>query len=159
MIRWRPSPGPGRIAGCSLLVVGAVLAAAAARAGEPATAPAPEQVLIAVVTEACPAVDEAPLAGVKAFIDPKTGQLRPPTPEEERELASAGPAGARLKGAVVFKALLAPNGMLSLVLGDEFMNDVVVRQSPDGGMSYVCVPAPQSGKALADAPPAPLEER
>lgn len=153
--------GPGfswRIFGVAVAmsIALAVTASAGPPTGGASQDPAPT--LIVVVGEECPANDEAPLAGVKAFIDPKTGQLRAPTSEEEQELARAG-SGMRLQGAQVLKAVQSANGMISLVLSDEFMNDVVVRQASDGSLSYVCTPAPLAGKALTERPAAELEER
>lgn len=140
----------------AIMIVLALPASAGQAAGGASQDSAPS--LIAVVGEECPANDEAPLAGIKAFIDPRTGQLRAPTREEEQELARSGP-GMRLKGAPVFKAVQSANGMISLVLGEEFMNDVVVRQAADGSLAYVCTPAPLAGKALTERPAAELEER
>ena len=102
------------------VVLGFATAVSRALAGEPASDPvqSPPPALIAVVDEECPANDEAPLAGVMAFIDPETGELRAPTAEEMRILMAASAGQARLKGAVVQKAVQHPNGMISMVLGE-----------------------------------------
>ncbi|HSP93701.1 MAG TPA: hypothetical protein VLU06_04055, partial [Thermoanaerobaculia bacterium] len=65
-----------------LLAACAVPASAAqkrpkARAAAPDSAPA-----LPPADAACPADDGVARAGLRAFIDPQTGQLRAPTPEE-----------------------------------------------------------------------------
>ena len=99
-----------------------------------------------------PSAEAAGQAGMRAFIDPATGQLRQPTPEEAAALhrfvlrALTIPTTAQV--------VSYPNGMLSALLGDEYMNDVVVRKNPDGTLSWVCVPRPLSESVLnTPAPP------
>jgi hypothetical protein len=96
-------------------------------------------------------------AGMKAFIDPATGQLREPTPEEA---AAASPTTKFARAGVTAepKAVVYPNGMMSVELGEEYMNDVVVKKNADGTLSMACVPRSQREKALAKpAPPAKPE--
>ena len=96
-------------------------------------------------------------AGLKAFIDPATGQLREPTPEE----AAAASRTSRFARAAVTsepKAVVHPNGTMSVELGEEYMNDVIVRKNPDGTLSTTCVPRSQREKALEQsATPAKAE--
>ncbi len=72
------------------------LAACAAAAAPALAAPAPGEI--------CPAIDP-PAAigpGVRAFVDPATGKLRPPTAEERSRLAAAaGDRSARVYEVVV----------------------------------------------------------
>jgi hypothetical protein len=149
------------------MVLTAVLAVVAfgigmASAGEPGTCgkaaappekPASTPVQNAPATPAqAPSAEAAGQAGMRAFIDPVTGQLREPTAEEAAALtrfvarALALPTGPQV--------VRHPNGMLSAQLGDEYMNDVVVRKNPDGTLSWVCVPRPLSESVLTTpAPP------
>jgi hypothetical protein len=97
-------------------------------------------------------LETAGQAGVRAFIDPATGQLREPTPEEAAALSKAGFRAFAL--AMEPKVVQHPNGMLSAQLGEEYMNDVVVRKNPDGTLSWVCVPRLLSETVLkTPAPP------
>ncbi|HQR45871.1 MAG TPA: hypothetical protein PLB02_05255 [Thermoanaerobaculia bacterium] len=128
----------------------------AKEAPKKASASAPARQDAAKPAVAAP-VEPAGQAGMKAFIDPATGQLREPTPEE----AAAAARLTRLVRAGVTaepKAVVHPNGMVSAELGEEYMNDVVVRKGPDGKLSMACVPHAESPKALdKPAPPAKAE--
>jgi len=102
-------------------------------------------------------VEGAGQAGLKAFVDPATGQLREPTPEE----AAAASRLTRFARAGVTsepKAVVHPSGALSVELGEEYMNDVVVQRNADGTLSTVCVPHSQSRKALEKTAPPPKPE-
>lgn len=85
-------------------------------------------------------------AGMRAFIDPVTGQLREPTAEEAAALARRGLRASAMSTApdVVRHA----NGMLSAELGDEYMTEIVVRRAADGSLSMACVPKPLSATVL-----------
>lgn len=128
---------------------------AKARVKKPA-ASAPAKIDAAEPAATAPA-EAAGQAGMKAFIDPVTGQLREPTPEEAA-------AVVRGKGRETLRAVPEPvvvqhaNGISSAQLGDEYMNDVVVGKRPDGTLVFRCVPRSQSDKALTKpAPPAKPE--
>jgi hypothetical protein len=112
--------------------------------------------------QACPADDSVVGPGLRAFIDPQTGQLREPTPEETQALARA----AREKFArevESLEAIVHPDGMISLDLKGLFMQDLVIVKNPDGSLSMRCVPDSESGTVpVAPAPGKPasaLEER
>ena len=109
---------------------------------------------------ACPADDGVGRAGLRAFIDPQTGQLREPTPEEAAELAAAVHA-ARLQALSELEVVVHPDGMKSVDLKDAFMIDLVARRNPDGSLSIGCQPPGASGlRSPAPRPSAPvLEER
>ncbi len=119
-----------------------------ARAARPAT------------NTACPADDRFAQAGLRAFIDPQTGQLREPTPEETQALARA--AREEFARAVEsLEAVVHPDGTISLDLRGLFMQDLVAAKNPDGSLSVRCVPAPEHAAALAapaSAPTAPEEK-
>ena len=127
--------------------------AADKRAGDPGKQPAPE---------ACPADDRFAQAGLRAFIDPQTGQLREPSPDETRALARAA-REEFVRAMESLEAVVHPDGMISLDLKGLFMQDLVVVKRPDGSLSMQCVPDSEwAGVAATPAPskPAPaLEER
>ena len=105
------------------------------------------------VDTACPADDRFARAGLRAFIDPQTGQLRQPTPEEAQALSRA--ARAEFAQEVEsLEAVVHPDGMISVDLKGRFMQDLVVVKRPDGSLSLRCVP--DSEKDLTLAAPAPL---
>jgi len=111
---------------------------------------------------ACPADDRFARAGFRAFIDPQTGQLREPTPEEAQALSRA--ARAEFARAVEsLEAVVHPDGMVSVDLKGLFMQDVVVVKRPDGSLSMRCLPNSEKDLTpVAPAPPRPppaLEER
>ena len=51
-----------------------------------------------------------------------------------------------------------PGGMVSAQLGDEYMNDVVVRKSADGKLVFICAPHSQAEKALEKPAPPKSQE-
>jgi len=111
---------------------------------------------------ACPADDRFARAGFRAFVDPQTGQLREPTPEEAQALSRA--AGAEFARAVEsLEAVVHPDGMVSVDLKGLFMQDVVVVKRPDGSLSMRCLLNSEKDLTpVAPAPPRPppaLEER
>jgi hypothetical protein len=134
-------------------VSAALPAGAAARVS---TAAAPKEPAV------CPADDSAVGPGLRAFLDPQTGQLREPTPEEARALAAA----ARIEVARAIESLEAvvhPDGMISLDLKGLFDQNLVVVRGPDGSLSMRCVEGPEIPVALTSPlppkPARPLEER
>ena len=148
-----------------LLAACAVPASAAQKAQKrpkaKAAAPARDSAAVRPAPDtACPADDSVARAGLRAFIDPQTGQLRAPTPEEAAELAAAVHA-ARLQTLSELEVVVHPDGMKSVDLKDAFMIDLVARRNPDGTLSIGCLP-PGAPAALPPAPrpaaPA-LEER
>lgn len=127
------------------------------RAGEPRSGSA---AALPAADTACPADDAVGRAGLRAFIDPQTGQLRQPTPEEAAQLAAADHA-ARLQALSELEVVVHPDGMKSVDLKDAFMIDLVARRNPDGSLSIGCLPPGVSGPpSPAPRPAAPvLEER
>ena len=86
---------------------------------------------------------------VKAFIDPATGELRAPTREEEAALARAIAPRAARQAEAVREFTVQPNGIQSYELGEESMQDVVVRTGPDGRLVFLCTPRSETARALA----------
>jgi hypothetical protein len=86
-------------------------------------------------------------AGVKAYIDPTTGQLREPTEAELKAAAASSTAGAAAQGAsttevaapIVGKAI--GNGVVEYDLGKRGMVDEVACVQKDGTVTTQCPPA------------------
>ena len=98
-------------------------------------------------------------ARLRAFIDPKTRQLRPPTEDELRELSQAqgrllnrSPQGLQVTS--------HPTGMRSVNLQGRFWNVSVARLGANGALSQACVTDLNSAGAFlrADTTAAPLEK-
>jgi hypothetical protein len=101
-----------------------VLGLASPMAGEAPT-PAGEELLV-------------PVAGMQVAIDAKTGRLRQPTAAEAQQLMQGlrGMLKASPRPAV---AEVHKNGMLSLVLGDEYLSLYLAKVAPDGAVVQACV--------------------
>lgn len=100
-----------------------------------------------------PAVKSSATAGLRAYIDPATGQLREPTLEESRALSRPNRAIVSPKE---LQAVRHANGMTSVDLRDAFLMDLVARRNADGSISIDCAPRSREATPL----PAPsLEER
>jgi hypothetical protein len=83
-------------------------------------------------------------------IDPETGELRAPTPEELQALSTdARRLLARTGEPTTVETL--PNGTKRVRLGPEYHRWSVVRVNPDGTLSFDCVPM----TGVSPAPPAP----
>ena len=112
----------------------------------------------AAVGPECPA-EGFGQAGFRAFIDPRTGELREPTAEEALALA-AGAWPESLQPVESLEAVVHPDGMISVDLKGHFMQSLVAVRNPDGSLSMSC--GPGTGKPAAVSKPAPapaLEER
>lgn len=76
--------------------------------------------------------------GMKAYIDPATGKLREPTPEDLRnEAATAGPQAQ--SATATPEILHHPSGAVSVVLGPEHLSFSVAKKNDDGTLSMSCV--------------------
>jgi hypothetical protein len=86
---------------------------------------------------ACPAIDPPASAagGVRAFIDPVTRKLRPPTAAEKRQLVSA----LRDRASRTYEVVVRPDGSRVVELDDTFLMSVVATKGPDGALRYRCV--------------------
>ena len=96
------------------------------------------------------AAARTPVPGIVVAIDPETGTLWPPSPEQMREIQShrattfrASPDG--------FMEIRRPDGAVGLVLGDRAQSYSVVRVTPDGRRAFGCLEA-SSDSAAAAAP-------
>ena len=98
--------------------------------------------------EECPADDNEAMNAVKAFIDPATGELRAPTPEEEAALARAIAPKAVRQAQAAREFTVSANGGVHYYLGEEGMVDVVVRTGADGKPVFLCTPRSETPRAL-----------
>ena len=139
--------GPWGVA-ATLLVLGAVVAGAEeARPGGAVVEPLPAPTVLLSLAP----VDAGAEAGMRAYIDPATGQLREPTAEE---VAALGRRGLRASALSTKPVVQHADGMLSVELGEEYMSEVVVRRNADGSLSMACVPRPLTDAVLkTPAPP------
>jgi hypothetical protein len=97
--------------------------------------------------ETCPAIDDPTLPGaqsVRAFRDPATGRLRPPTAEELRRTSQQGQI--RERAARVPVIVTRADGTKVADLGGEFLMQVVVEKQPDGSTRLRCVPPAAAGE-------------
>jgi hypothetical protein len=92
----------------------------------------------ATVTAYCPAVDRVGKAGLRIFLDRRTGRLRAPTREEARALIESG--GLGIDGLEPIEIVVHPNGMRSADLKGAFSYEVVSRRNADGSLSMRCIP-------------------
>lgn len=86
----------------------------------------------------CPAVDRVGGAGLRVFLDRRTGRLRAPTPEEARALVEAGGRGVEFLEPL--EVVVHPNGMRSVDLKGAFSSRVLARRNPDGSVTARCLP-------------------
>ena len=91
----------------------------------------------------------AGVGGMQVAIDPETGRLRQPTPEEARELAAglAKLMAAAPKSEVSYHA----DGAVSLVLGADSLSFAVARLDADAGVAHACVDDPAQALAFLQA--------
>ncbi len=75
--------------------------------------------------------------GMKAYIDPATGKLREPTPEDLRNEAAVGPQAQ--PATATPEILPHPSGAVSVVLGPEHLSFSVAKKNDDGTLSMSCV--------------------
>ena len=89
-------------------------------------------------------------AGMKAYKDKDTGQLRKATSEELQEEAQTTPPANNAAAASV---TVSPDGRKSAALDESFMSYAVVRKGADGKLDSVCVTGEaQAQRALKGAP-------
>ena len=88
-------------------------------------------------------------AGMKAYIDPATGKLREPTAEDAAAAAAAAAKSRQAQAARPEPVVIQhASGMVSAELGEEYMEDVVVRKNADGTLAFQCVPRSRIDKVL-----------
>jgi hypothetical protein len=88
-------------------------------------------------------------SGQQAAIDPQTGTLREPTPEEARRLSES--TKALLKPSKEPRAVQYPDGTISLETTEEQLDFTVVKVNPDGTLSMECVKGANAANAIVGA--------
>ena len=122
----------------------------AKKAAAPVASPAPraDVRVISIPLQECPADDNEGMNAMKAFIDPATGELRAPTAEEAAELARAIAPRAVRRAQAAREVTVSASGNLLYELGEEGMQDVVVRTGSDGKPVFLCTPRSETPRAL-----------
>lgn len=151
--------GPVRAAsrGAPLAAKHAGHAGKIARSGASADAARPGGPLQAARANPTPGMS----AGMIAAVDPKTGKLVEPTPEQIRALTS--PAGSTVsRSAEGLVEVHRPDGSVMIDLQGRFQDYAVARIGPDGKPVISCVPDSAAAlRALRDSvvpPPSPEEK-
>jgi len=103
----------------------------------------------AAKAQAATPAETAGQAGMKAYIDPATGKLREPTAEDAAAAAAAAAKSRQAQAARPEPVVVQhASGMVSAELGEEYMEDVVVRKNADGTLAFQCVPRSRTEKVL-----------
>jgi hypothetical protein len=123
---------------------------------QPARTVAHAQTEKASATPEAAAPAAAPVsAGQQAFIDPKTGQLRPAEHDDVAQLNRAA-AGSRRAARTATAAaepqqFFGPDGSIGAVVPDELQPFTVATKTPDGGIVIQHVTGPTQAAALVRA--------
>ena len=121
---------------CALLLAACLAALLPFSAGaRPAECPAIDPPAAAT----CPAIDpiRPRAAGLRVFLDRRTGRIRPPTLAEIRELAEARGRAAEYLEPI--EVVVEPDGTRRVDLKGAFEAQVVVRRRPDGSLETRCL--------------------
>ena len=99
--------------------------------------------------------------GVQVFIDPETGLMRTPTPEEAAALSAE--LRSRFTGRTLrMKAQTAPvvhgNGAISMELDPSLFNFSVVQIQPDGEVKFECIKGHDHASKLVETSAADAEK-
>ena len=95
-------------------------------------------------------------AGMKAYKDHETGQLRKANPEELQDEAQAAPAANNAAGAQV---TVSPEGRKSAALDESFMSYAVVRKGDSGKLDTFCVTGEAQAARVLKGAAMPKEDR
>ena len=125
------------------------------RKAAPARAKTTVKVVSVPIPEACPANDTPAPSGLRAFVDPKTGELRAPTREEEAALTRAMARENLVRMQSAKEPEVGPDGSLSYELGEDGMVDLVARMGSDGKPVFSCASRSETPKALTGPLAAP----
>jgi hypothetical protein len=77
------------------------------------------------------------MAGQKVHIDPHTGKIKDPDPEDDKALSDT--FRQTLKPAAPLQPVRLPNGALMVDLQEQVMDSTVVRRGPDGRLTMECI--------------------
>ena len=148
---YKPLKPPKVLVSIGLFALGSSIAVAAAPGSEPQAKP-DSTAKRATVAAAAAGDVTVPFAGMSIAIDPETGRMKQPTPEQAAELSSAmrkmfaqPAATARTAGSKVTRH---PNGMLSAVVAPEHLSFSVMRRNSDGTVARQCVSSPRAAEAF-----------
>jgi hypothetical protein len=98
--------------------------------------------------------------GQHLSVDPATGRLRPISPQVAQALMGSTVASTLMPThSAPLTATQAANGMLVIQLGDDYMENMVLRILPDGRQVIDCVQGTDAVNQLmnADLPPLPAK--
>jgi len=92
----------------------------------------------------------APQTGLKAYIDPETGQFRGPTQEELLAESQAAQPSARLaeQRLVQEAQFVTPSGAIGVSLGESSMIYSVVQKTEGGALAEFCVVGPEQATKM-----------
>jgi hypothetical protein len=110
----------------------------------PRTAAAPGQVASAPATRA-PA-----MAGMVVGIDPETGEMGMPTPDQMQKLSESPQYQVDHSSAGLLE-IHHPDGSVSIDLQGRFQEYATVRIGPDGKLIYQCVDGPENAKRVLES--------
>jgi hypothetical protein len=108
-----------------------VLALAAGMVPQAARAASPDKA-------AAPQVTANPSGGLTVSIDPRTGRIRPITPQEARQLV-AGMSQLFSRAITAQDVTQYADGTISVDLSGSFQNVYLARLNPDGSVGQACV--------------------
>jgi hypothetical protein len=86
-------------------------------------------------------------AGMRVYVDPQTGQLREPTPEEAAALSAAIQADESLRTLAGPQQITGVGGAIGYRLDESFSSYSVATVKPDGSVSFECVTGDKAAKA------------
>jgi hypothetical protein len=153
LVLWRRWRTPSRHLGYTAAALGAILwlgAAGVCAAGEDG-----KKVPTTTSAKAKPAdAKPAPAAGgMRVFIDPATGKIRPPEQEDIQRLTALRAARATALAAPP-QPLKGPGGAIGLKLDESHMVYSVARKNADGTVSFECVDGSANAAKALSRPPA-----
>lgn len=94
-----------------------------------------------------------PFAGQSVAVDPQTGKLRPPTPEEARQLGTALKKYLN-RSSQGLTVKTHPNGTQSVDLQGRFQSVSLAKVNADGSASEKCVTSMQEAEQFLQSSPA-----
>jgi hypothetical protein len=110
---------------------------------------------------AAPAVSQvtaSPAGGLTVSIDPRTGRIRPISPEEAKQLV-AGMSKMFARTITAEAVTQHSNGMVSVNLAGSFLNVYLARINADGSVGQACVDNADAAVAFFQGADAAWEEQ
>jgi len=89
-------------------------------------------------------------SGLMAFIDPVTGQLRAPEPDELQALNARIRANAKPDGPLAF--ITGPGGAVGVRLPESFDSFMVAQKNANGTLDFSCLPDENQAAAAIASP-------